>query len=287
MRVLFSSKRGVKFSCDNFKAHSLKSNPRHTLRKRSYRCRALFGPSDDSSGYIPDSIPTIFPDSDWRKFRARLVASYPSDEDTPLEWAHPIPTPELGCILVAHPLMFVHQQAYFNLAIIFIFVHDHTGTAGLILNKPTRYTLGELDSTRNVATGFEENLLYLGGDVGDNTLHLLHGYGDLDDSVEVIEGVYINGYPAARSDVLRGMKNPSGFKWLAKYCGWRPGQLEEECKSGVWFPAACSSSLIVKEQSLMDQPADLWHQVMQLMGGEHKELSDIIISSYDKTTGTP
>ena len=28
-------------------------------------------------------------------------------------WAHPIPRPERGCLLVAHPLLFRAQQTYF------------------------------------------------------------------------------------------------------------------------------------------------------------------------------
>lgn len=41
-------------------------------------------------------------------------------------------------------------------------------------------------------------------------------------------------------------------------------QLEEECRNGVWFPAACSANLIVKDQSFAQGPADMWHQVTNL-----------------------
>lgn len=55
--------------------------------------------------------------------------------------------------------------------------------------------------------------------------------------------------------------------------------MEEECKNGVWFPAACSTSLIVKERCFVESPADDWHQIMQLMGGEHEELSNAVLAS--------
>lgn len=246
------------------------------------RCRAMFGPSEiPERSNIPDSIPITSKESDWRSFRAKLVAKYLPEEDQPVEWAHALPAPELGCVLVAHPMMFTKQQTYFNLGIIFVFVHDQNGSAGLILNKPTRFTLGELDGMAQVAMGFEENQLYLGGDVGDDALNVLHRFKDLEKSVEIVDGVYLNGFDHAQKDVLKGAKNASDFKWYARYCGWSPGQLEEECKSGVWFPAACSSNLIVKDHSVTRGPADLWHQVMQLMGGEYKELSDVIIASHN------
>ena len=69
-------------------------------------------------------------DTDWREFRARLVrqsggqgAAAPSgleaDEAAASSsgsfgsWAHVLKEPEKGCLLLAHPLMFTHQQTYF------------------------------------------------------------------------------------------------------------------------------------------------------------------------------
>eukprot|EP00210_Caulerpa_lentillifera_P003152 g3012.t1 len=229
-------------------------------------------------GQIPDKIPSISLGSDWRTFRAQLVAESNSLERE--TWAHALPTPELGCLLLAHPLMFNQQQTYFNLAVIFIFVHGEEGSAGLILNKPTRYKLSDFSLSRDIAEGFEDNTLFLGGDVGDTSLHLVHGFSDLEKSIKVLDGVYINGFEAAKKAVLNGTKKPSDFNWYTRYCGWNRGQLEEECKSGVWFPAASSANLIVKERCFVESSADDWHQIMQLMGGEHKQLSNAVLASY-------
>lgn len=57
-------------------------------------------------------------------------------------WAHAVPGPEQGCLLVAHPLMFLSSQTYFSQSVIFIFGHGETGSVGLILNKPTQFKLG-------------------------------------------------------------------------------------------------------------------------------------------------
>ena len=228
----YSARRSLSVVSDGqCRSSSPNAAPRRFSRRRdtnAVRCRMVFGSPEQpetSPPSVPDSIPNISPESDWRKFRAKLVARFESSENEPTEWAHPLPAPELGCVLVAHPLMFTKQQTYFNLAVIFVFVHDQTGSAGLILNKPTRYTFGELDVTKNVSLGFEENPLYLGGDVGDDSLNLLHRFKDLGNSVEVVEGVYLNGYEEAQQAVLRGTKNASDFKWYARYCGWYPGQV--------------------------------------------------------------
>ena len=78
---------------------------------------------------MPDSLPVAGVDTDWREFRARLVAGSQKKATPPADstdeagpngqaetshWAHTIPRPEQGCLLIAHPLMFVQQQTYFN-----------------------------------------------------------------------------------------------------------------------------------------------------------------------------
>lgn len=247
--TLYSTRRRLTTVCES---HGRPASPRtqsgHPSRRRgALRIRAMFGSPDFSeTAPVPDAIPATAVDSDWRSFRAKLVARYPEQHNA-LEWAHPLPSPELGCILVAHPLMFAQQQTYFNLAVIFVFVHDHFGTAGLILNKPTRYSLGDLDLMKNAANGFEDNTLYMGGDVGDDALNLLHPFKDIKDSVPVIDGVYLNGFEEAQKSILKGKRRPSDFKWYARYCGWHPGQVISFFKAfslPFWFSWRKSAKVV-------------------------------------------
>ena len=64
---------------------------------------------------IPDSMPLSASDTDWRDFRARLVASTSGRTDSSGSdiWVHSVPRAEAGCILIAHPLMFTATQQYF------------------------------------------------------------------------------------------------------------------------------------------------------------------------------
>ncbi len=90
-------------------------------------------------------MPLAGSDTDWREFRARLVASTrsgsvtpapetaaPSEERTTTEasssstapatrgWAHSLSKPEKGCLLLAHPMLFHSSQTYFHQAVILI-----------------------------------------------------------------------------------------------------------------------------------------------------------------------
>lgn len=64
-------------------------------------------------------------------------------------------------------------------AVIFLFEHSQEGSAGFILNKPTELTLGKLVAAEALLPEFAQNRLHLGGDVGSDTMHLLHGCPDV------------------------------------------------------------------------------------------------------------
>eukprot|EP00850_Spirogloea_muscicola_P023512 SM000363S13636 [mRNA] locus=s363:75177:79012:+ [translate_table: standard] len=137
--------------------------------------------------------------------------------------------------------------------------------------RPTEHTLAQL-------AGFEEVLpelgpcpLYIGGDVGNNCTHVIHGHADLDGAKEVINGVYVGGYGAIRQHVRSGRSSPSDYRWFARYSGWGPGQLERELQAGVWFLGSCSTNLVLKQCIRLPKP--LWREVLELMGGQYAEAS--------------
>lgn len=251
---------------------------------------------DASDSPIPDRLPLAGADTDWREFRARLVASesaraspasHPSSStagsslssssllDDSGEWAHPLPAPEKGGLLLAHPLMFHSSQKYFHKSVIFLFEHGPEGSAGLILNLPTVHTIGSLGAAAGqMVPEFKDNVLHLGGDVGDNTIHMLHNCAILEDSLEVMPGMYMGGYEAATQAVRNGQVEPSSFKWFTKYSGWGPGQLQREVDAGVWFTAAAGAGLVLNQQQQDSKGPSMWHQVLELMGGEFKNLSE-------------
>lgn len=110
------------------------------------------------------------------------------------------------------------------------------GTCGLILNKPTTITLSDVGGgVAPLLPAFGDSTLYLGGDVERSSLHVIHGVPDLEGSLEVVSGVRVGGVDAAAAAVREGRASASDFKFLHGYCGWAPGQLEREFRSGEEF----------------------------------------------------
>mmetsp|Transcript_10197 Transcript_10197/g.18364 ORF Transcript_10197/g.18364 Transcript_10197/m.18364 type:complete len:322 (+) Transcript_10197:62-1027(+) len=237
---------------------------------------------------------------DWREFRARLVASEREQSKTegqnagpetkaespvtksstaavPSEtrWAHEVATVEEGALLVACPIAFLEEQAYFQQAVICIVEHNAMGTIGFILNRPITYSLQDMDMSGPVGTKlkrlFPSSPVYFGGDVSRATLSVLHTYPDIPDSMEVVKGVYAGGLEGLLAEAEKGNVDPETVRFFSGYCGWSPNQLEREVANGVWYLAAGSPSIISDQCIRLPRP--LWRQVLDLMGSKFAEIS--------------
>ncbi|KAL4424592.1 hypothetical protein ABPG77_009176 [Micractinium sp. CCAP 211/92] len=277
-------------------------SPRCPSRQR--RCvtvcaGASGGSSDDqppSGSLIPDTLPVASADSDWRAFRAQLVAAAAASEAAPAAagagadaaapassarsdgaWAHMLRGPEQGCLLVASPLMFQTSQTYFYLAVILLVHHNESGSWGLILNRPTVHKVGDLQESEAgfLQPEFNDCAMHLGGDVDPSSIFLLHSVPGLPGSQEVIPGLYVGGFNEARRGLKEGRYSADQFMVLTRYAGWGAGQLEMECRRGVWVPVSASASAMLCHQARGErQPDGLWHHIAKLVGGEMGQLSD-------------
>ncbi|CAM9456001.1 unnamed protein product, partial [Ectocarpus fasciculatus] len=161
------------------------------------------GEEDDEEGdtvFLPTGD-----NKDFRLFRAKLRAGSDDKWKEQLRrnvnvgqlagqdaWAHELSAPEKGCLIVAKSTQFSMAQTYFNEAVIFLASYDEAGSAGFILNRPTSVQLGDLVEG-NALRQFQKTPLYLGGDVGEGNVQILHPFGPdkLTDSMEIIPGVSI------------------------------------------------------------------------------------------------
>lgn len=48
------------------------------------------------------------------------------------------------------------------------------------------------------------------------------------------QGIRVCSVTAAHDAVTAGRAAPGEFKFFSQYSGWGPGQLQRECKAGVW-----------------------------------------------------
>jgi putative transcriptional regulator len=115
---------------------------------------------------------------------------------------------------------------------------------GFIVNKPTRMTLGKLfprhEPSRKVA-----DPVFLGGPVSPEVIFaLVEGRQNPGGrSIRILEDLYL----AVDSDVVDRVieKQSSQARFLAGMVMWRPGELNEELRRGLWYVQDANTDVIL------------------------------------------
>lgn len=157
-------------------------------------------------------------------------------------WSHTITSPERGCLLVAKR----PDLGMFSYSVVLMTEHDdEIGSSGLVLNMATPLHVSNLGLEDHISQSLGKLPLYIGGPVTRNLLHVLHGVGEVEGSMEIVPGVYAGGVESAAELVLRGELEAGEFRLLAGYSGWEPYQLSEEIRHGAWHVISASSDVIL------------------------------------------
>jgi putative transcriptional regulator len=127
---------------------------------------------------------------------------------------------------------------------------------GFIVNKPTRMTLGKLfprhEPSRKVA-----DPVFLGGPVSPEVIFaLVEGRQNPGGrSIQILEDLYL----AVDSDVVDRVieKQSSQARFLAGMVMWRPGELNEELRRGLWYVQDANTDVI------LHKPTDtMWEELV-------------------------
>lgn len=148
--------------------------------------------------------------------------------------------------------------------------HDHTGAHGLVMNKPTDFTLADiLDST---PITWPENLripVYWGGPVSPNSLWMLHSTDWVCEHTAMITSAWAMTSSQEMFHHLADLDCPRYFRMLIGYAAWAPNQLERELEGqGPWDrDHAWLTAQNLGPEWLLEQPVEeLWSNVVTLSG---------------------
>jgi putative transcriptional regulator len=159
--------------------------------------------------------------------------------------------PEAGTFLIAARGM---GDPNFAQTVVLMIDYDAQGAFGLIINRPTRYTLAELWPE---ITGLEAHSVYIGGPVFPNRLlFLLRSNNAPQDMRRVIPGVHLGSDELTLKRIIA--KGEEGFRTYAGYSGWGPGQLDNEIARGDWHIVPAEKRFIFDSQ-----PDEVWDELIQ------------------------
>ena len=172
--------------------------------------------------------------------------------------------PARGRILVSEPYL---NDPNFERTIILLCEHNEEGSFGFVLNKPSIAKVSDvMDNEVNL-----ESTVFVGGPVQQDTLHFVHRCADLQDAVEIGEGIYWGGnFESLRLMLQTNQINPADLKFFLGYSGWSEGQLEEELKADSWI---VSNQL--NDELVFETDAEvMWQKALKDMGGRFSVYSN-------------
>lgn len=124
--------------------------------------------------------------------------------------------------------------------------------------------------------------VYIGGpDHMEKMAVIIHGISDLEGATEISPGtgIYRGGMEAAVEGILEGRFNPLDFRFFIGCHDYKDGDLDVKIYSNKYQPIACTRALALKQ--CIQLPKPLWHEVMELCGGELREMSRLELMKRD------
>ena len=136
-----------------------------------------------------------------------------------------------GKLLVAMPQL---NDPIFASSVVLIYEDTKVGTAGLVLNKPSNFSLVELARLNNYEYLGPE-MLYKGGPVNDQAIIMLHSdewY--CESTMQFGQGLAITSDKMMLEKVVTG-NSPDYFRIFSGVSAWQKGQLNFEIKRKSWM----------------------------------------------------
>lgn len=85
--------------------------------------------------------------------------------------------------------------------------------------RPTQYSLGQLEEFKDLMPELKNCPLYFGGDVGPECTQVIHSVPGLEDSREIMNGVFMGGTASIQESVRSGKSSPNDFRWFLRFAG--------------------------------------------------------------------
>jgi putative transcriptional regulator len=181
------------------------------------------------------------------------IASHPSPA-----LLHPDlhPQPEQGMLLIARRDM---PDPRFRDAVILLVAHDAEGSMGVIINRPSRATLGDVVPAL-AKLDKRPHPIYFGGPVGMHNLSFLVRQGaPPKKALEVLDGIYFSTDRPLLETLLNTDTSSSELHLYLGYAGWAPGQLEGELKREDWHLHQGTPTAVFS-----DSPAEVWRRLIEI-----------------------
>lgn len=157
-------------------------------------------------------------------------------------------------LLVARPQL---VDALYGATILLAKPMPDGSSVGFIINKPTNLKLGQLFPMHPPSLEVTDPI-FLGGPVGTNLVFALVERNESpgEGSMKLAPGLFL----AMQADTVDKIieQEPQHARFLVGLVVWRPGELRDEMRRGMWYAMKADSDLILRKQT-----EGLWEELVQ------------------------
>ena len=171
----------------------------------------------------------------------------------------------VGHLLISELFM---MDPNFKRSVIILTEYSDSGAVGFVLNHTSEYLLGDVLSD----VSYSEMQVFVGGPVGQNTLHFIHTRPDIiPNGIEIADGIFWGGDFEMVKELISGYQlNEGEIKFFTGYSGWTAGQLDNELKENVWIV----SDKISPDTLFKHDEQTLWRDAVIGMGQRYAHIAN-------------
>jgi putative transcriptional regulator len=164
-----------------------------------------------------------------------------------------------GKLLIAGPRL---VDPNFWRTVVLIIEHTEEGAFGLVLNRPSETSVGEVVPELDVLIDADEPL-FIGGPVQPSTVITLAQFTDVADAaLAAFADIGVLGTAGPPMEELADRVLTA--RAYVGHSGWGPGQLETELETGDWIQEPARAADVFSAS-----PRELWSDVLTRKGGSY------------------
>jgi len=160
-------------------------------------------------------------------------------------------------LLVAEPGL---HDADYSQTVIIAGPSPNGGHVGVILNRPTRRSLGSLFPEHEPSKLVREPVYYGGPSSRDALVALVRAGDDPGGAVPLTKNLYLAFRATTIDHVIE--TTPNQARYYVGYVGWRPGELRREIGNGLWSVLAPDVDTVFRKDT-----EGLWEELLQQSHG--------------------
>jgi putative transcriptional regulator len=173
--------------------------------------------------------------------------------------------PETGRLLISEPFML---DPNFKRSVLILTEYGDEGAMGFVLNHESEYQLGDILPD----TQYSELPVFIGGPVGNDTLHFIHCVPQkIEGGLEIAPGIYWGGDFETVKDLIGNYQLlNTEIKFFIGYSGWVAGQLDAEIGGDAWIVTDQYSPEIL----FTHDEQNLWKDVVKGLGQRYAHIAN-------------